>query len=121
MCFLRIKLRILEAVCPEEAEGYKHWREAVEGGFTMHYDIGAPWLGEEMDIEDQREVLDILDMYSALGHSYKQLDDKSGIEPAPGDVSRIRWKQRNCAVVFCGILHPYVGKVPGIKRLRGQT
>jgi uncharacterized protein len=72
------QLRILEKLYPNE--GYDRWREAVEGGYTLHYDHGAPWLGSEMDEAQCREVLDILDMYRSLSWSYDQLDDTSGID-----------------------------------------
>jgi uncharacterized protein YfbU (UPF0304 family) len=79
--FLANQLRILEALCPEEADGYKRWREAVEGGYSLHYSEGAPWLGSDMSVEDCREVLDILQMFSVLAWSYRELSDKAGIEP----------------------------------------
>lgn len=72
--------RILEALYPDEADSYARYREAVESGYTLHYDDGAGAIYEEMSREECREVLDILQMFDSMQFAYRQLQDKTGIE-----------------------------------------
>ena len=74
------QLKILEKLYPEEADDYVKHRMAIENGYKLHYSWLLAHLSDEMSEEDCREVLDILNMYRALKFSYKELDDKSGID-----------------------------------------
>lgn len=71
---------ILEKLYPDEADYYEKHRIALQQGYKLHY----PWivenLWEELDESECRRVLDTLDMYRAVKHSYERLKDKSGIE-----------------------------------------
>lgn len=78
--FLSNQLKILEKTYPDEAEYYAKHRKAIEMGYSLHYDGVAEHLYNEMSEEECREVINILDMYRALTFSYKNLEDKSGIE-----------------------------------------
>ena len=75
--------KILEKLCPEESEFYARWRNAIECGFQMDYDDGAPWLNSGLPDRQCQEVWDILKMFDRLMYSYDQLNDKDkeGIEP----------------------------------------
>ena len=75
--------RILEALYPDEAPSLARRRRVVEEGYELHYD----WITEHiyddphtMTARECREVLDILDMFSALRNSYEDLDDKPAVE-----------------------------------------
>lgn len=73
--------KILEALYPDEAAYYEKSRTALERGYEMEY----PWLCEHiyeetLSVEECREVLDILEMFSNLKYSYEKLQDKSGID-----------------------------------------
>lgn len=77
--------KILEALYPEEADFYALNREIVESGYKIHYSDISQNISNEMNIEDSKEVLNILDMYRALYFSveeYKKGVDKKykGIE-----------------------------------------
>jgi uncharacterized protein len=74
------QLKILEKLYPEEASSYAEKRKAIEYGFALHF----PWLMDhiydEMTVEECKEVLDILEMFSAIKRSYDNLKDKEGIK-----------------------------------------
>jgi len=75
------QLKILEALYPDEADHYGQWRDAVESGYTIHYDQGAEWLvTEEMTEQECMEVRDILTMFCDLKHSVAESKDTSGID-----------------------------------------
>jgi hypothetical protein len=82
--FERIQLinqfKILEKLYPEEAKYYSEHRQALQEGYQLHYKWIFDGLWEEMDEEQCKEVLNILDMYRAITDSYNRLDDKTGIE-----------------------------------------
>ncbi len=80
------QLKILEKLYPEETEDLAKYRQAIEKGYELHYD-DAPNIypdGECLPPEQCQEVLDILDMYRALTHSYQKLEkpviEESNIE-----------------------------------------
>ncbi len=75
------QLRILEKLYPEEADQIAAHRSAIEGGFALHYNDSVEYFSSELSEDDCKEVIDILNMHSALFFSYEKLDDKSGIEP----------------------------------------
>lgn len=76
------QFRILERLYPDDAEHYARNRQVVEQGFELDYE----WLSEHvydrtMSASECSEVLDILDMHSALARSYEELSDKpAGID-----------------------------------------
>lgn len=74
------QLLILEKLYPEEAESYSRKRKAVEQGYSLHYSWLTEGFFEEMTEQECREVVDILDMYRSLTFSYRDLDDKQGID-----------------------------------------
>lgn len=53
----------------EETDYYVINREALEEGYTLHYEWMFEGLFEEMSEDECREVIDILDMYRALHFS----------------------------------------------------
>jgi uncharacterized protein len=69
------QLRILEALCPDEAVGFAHKRTALEDGYALHYEWLTENISDEMSAEECREVLDILDMYRAITFGLQQLDE----------------------------------------------
>jgi len=74
--------RILERLYPDEAEYYAQAREVLERGYELNYDWIAPHILERtMSEVECKEVLDILDMFSALERSYRQMAEKpAGVE-----------------------------------------
>ena len=70
--------RILEKLCPEEADAFSKQRIAIEEGYPLEYD----WkhLCDEMSETECEEVIDILSMFSSLVCSTLELKDKSGVE-----------------------------------------
>jgi uncharacterized protein len=74
------QIKILEKLYPEEASSYAEKRKAIEYGFALHF----PWLMDhiydEMTVEECKEVLDILEMFSAIKRSYDNLKDKKGVK-----------------------------------------
>ncbi len=110
---------ILEKLCPEEAESYAKWREALESGYQLHYG----WLAEhiyeeEMTDAECREVVDILDMHRALKRAYESLADKSGIEEwrvkFRGFDGNNECKQMGYARYFCAIDGPHNPRFPEV-------
>jgi uncharacterized protein len=81
------QLKILERLCPEDADYYTQHRKAIEGGYKLHYSWLVEHFSMEMSMEECKEVLDILDMYRAITFSYKKLENKTGI-----DESRVRFR-----------------------------
>lgn len=72
---------ILEKLYPEDAEHYARVREVLEEGFELNYDWIIPHIAERtMAPEECKEILDILDMFSALERSYDRLGDKGDID-----------------------------------------
>ena len=69
--------RILEKLYPEEADHYERAREVLERGFTLNFDDYIPHIYERTMSEDAcKEVLEMLDMFSALERSYRHLPKK---------------------------------------------
>ncbi len=79
--FLSNQYRILEKLYPEDAEHYGTCRTVVENGFELNYsELTRPLDENTLSRDECKEVLDILDMYSALHFSYRDLTDKAGID-----------------------------------------
>lgn len=73
------QLLILEKLYPEEAKYYEEHRIAFENGYTSHYEDYFEGLYDEMSDDECREVLDVLDMYSALHFSFRQIKNSTSI------------------------------------------
>lgn len=72
------QLKILEALYPDEASHYAIQRTAFEEGYESHYSWAMEHISEStLSAEETREVIDTLDMFSALKRSVNQLQDKS--------------------------------------------
>ncbi|WP_394175591.1 YfbU family protein [Guptibacillus hwajinpoensis] len=72
--------KILEKLYPNEEEAYQELRIPLEEGFTYDYYKSFSFMESELSIEQCKEVLNILDMYRTLTFSYRDLEDKSGID-----------------------------------------
>ncbi len=75
--------QILEHLDPGGAEQYQRAREALESGYELEYDVISSHVfkdGSTLSEEACDEVIDVLDMFRALGRSYDELEDKAGIE-----------------------------------------
>jgi len=72
--------RILEKLCSDEADYYAQISEALRWGYELHYSDDCPASNDILTEQECREVLDILDMYRSLTFSYRDLDDKSGVD-----------------------------------------
>ncbi len=73
--------RILEALYPNEATAFAEAREAIECGYELHYrSLSEHIYDEGFSVEECNEVVDILDMFCTLKHSYEELPNKSGID-----------------------------------------
>jgi uncharacterized protein YfbU (UPF0304 family) len=100
------QFRILEAVVPQEAERYRAAAEALERGYELHYKVAVSAISEETLPESEcEEILDIMQMFSNLKHSYNKLEDKSGIEERAlqfdGFDGNSEGKQLSYAQYFC--------------------
>lgn len=73
--------RILEALYPDERDSFANSREAIESGFEIEYDWHTEYIHRDVvTVDECREVIEILDMFTALGRAFNDLGDKSGIE-----------------------------------------
>lgn len=73
--------RILEALYPADQREFEEAREALECGYEYQYDHLCRHVFQETLSKDEcDEVISILEMFRALQHSYKNLEDKDGIE-----------------------------------------
>ncbi len=75
--------KILEALYPEDADYLSDCRKVIECGYEFNYESLIPYIYSDsgvMSAGECREVIDILDMFSAIKMKYDQLSDKSGIE-----------------------------------------
>src|SRR5260370_11662197 len=77
---LRNQYLILKQLNRDEAEQYEKLIAIVEDGYEHDYgQLAAAFSGDTMPEEDSAEVIDILDMYSALQMSRKELADKAAV------------------------------------------
>lgn len=70
---LSYQLKILEKLYPEEKEYYSTHRKAIEDGYQLHYSWLTEHLSDGLTSEECTEVLDVLDMYSSIYYSFKNL------------------------------------------------
>lgn len=76
------QLRILEAVVPDEAKDYAHMREALTSGYELDYGkLSRSFDDDVMTVDQCQEVWQILEMHRAMVFSYRDLKDKTGIDP----------------------------------------
>ncbi len=81
--FLSNQYRVLEAICPDEADDFRRMRGIVDNGYELHYDSLNYVLFENgPTVEDCKEAMDILDMYRALLFSFRKLKEKEGVSQA---------------------------------------
>lgn len=71
--------RILSILNPDGASSYNIRIKMLEEGYSLHYDEMVNWIDDGMSREACQEIIDILEMYRCLWHSYKKLKDKKGI------------------------------------------
>jgi len=76
---LSYQLKILEKLYPEEKEYYANHRKAIEDGYELHYSWLTEHLSNGLTSEECTEVLDVLDMYSSLYYSFKNVDSPKEI------------------------------------------
>jgi uncharacterized protein YfbU (UPF0304 family) len=69
------QLRILEKLYSDDENHYAKKRTALECGFTLDYITDELDLDDELSVNDCKEVLDILDMYTAITLSIKNLKE----------------------------------------------
>ncbi len=75
---LRNQYLILKKLDPDEAEQYEKLIAIVEDGYEHDFgQLAAAFSGDTMPEKDFAEVIDILDMYSALQRPRKKLGDKA--------------------------------------------
>lgn len=70
---LSFQLRILEKLYPEDSAYYSIHRKAIEDGYELHYDWITEFLSEGLSTQQCEFVVDVLDMYSFIYHSFKGL------------------------------------------------
>lgn len=71
------QLKILEKLYPEEQETYESNRKAIEYGFELHYDWIMEHIYEGLNSEECNFVLNVLDMYASMLHSYNKLKSEN--------------------------------------------
>lgn len=73
--------RILEKLEPEGASEYLKLITILADGYELHYpELFSGVYSDTMSEDECREVIDILIFFTALQDSYKDLDDKDGID-----------------------------------------
>jgi uncharacterized protein YfbU (UPF0304 family) len=70
---------ILEKLYPEEASYYEQHRIALEQGFALHYRWIVENVWDDLSESECRKVLDSLELYRAIQHSYQTLNDKGDL------------------------------------------
>jgi uncharacterized protein YfbU (UPF0304 family) len=73
--------RILAALNENESDSFMEKAHALENGYEAHY--GDPWFTRDEDVftkEQCGEVVNVLAMYDDLLMSYRNLQDKSGVD-----------------------------------------
>jgi uncharacterized protein YfbU (UPF0304 family) len=72
---------ILEALYPGDAKDYALARRAIASGYEMAYDWHAPHINPDVATESEgTEVLNILDMFTALKDAWDALPTKPAID-----------------------------------------
>ncbi len=80
--FLFNQYQILKVLYPKDASYYTHVCEIVKQGYELDYALIFQNINDEpMSTQECEEVVGILTMFLRLEQSYRELEDKSGIEP----------------------------------------
>ena len=66
---------ILERLDPDGARHYTQAREALERGYSLHYEESIEHFSEDFTEQECEEVRDILDMHRAVLNGYQNLRD----------------------------------------------
>ena len=77
------QLRILEALYPDDAGSLAEQRTSLERGYELEYDWQCEHISNDdavMSVEQCTEVVDVLEMFSAMKDSYGKLKKKPAIE-----------------------------------------
>jgi len=74
------QFQILKKLYPENEEMYEKMQTIVEEGYTLNYDWITQNIFDEMTEDQCKEVIEILDMYTAIYFSHENLTDKTGID-----------------------------------------
>jgi uncharacterized protein YfbU (UPF0304 family) len=74
------QFQILKKLYPEGEKMYEKMQTIVEEGFTLNYDWITEHILDETTEYQCKEILDILDMYTAIFFSHRNLTDKAGID-----------------------------------------
>jgi uncharacterized protein YfbU (UPF0304 family) len=98
--------RMLEVLVPDEADAYARFREALEWGYEGEYeDIAKNVYADGLSLDACAEVINILDMFSALKRGYERLDDKPDVREIwvkfPGFSGNDETMQMAYARFFC--------------------
>ena len=72
--------RILSALNPDGAGNYNNRIKALEKGYKIHFDEMMNRIEDELTEEECQEIIDILEMYTSLRDSFKNLKDKKGLD-----------------------------------------
>jgi len=103
--------RILSILNPDGANSYNIRIKMLEEGYSLHYDEMVDWISDGMTREECQEVIDILEMYRCLWHSFKKLRDKKGLKKKdvrfPGFDAKDEEKQLNYAEYVMYSLNRY--------------
>ncbi|NLW02296.1 MAG: YfbU family protein [Clostridiaceae bacterium] len=103
--------RILSILNPDGASSYNIRIKMLEEGYSLHYDEMVNWINDGMSREECQEIIDILEMYRCLWHSFKKLRDKGSIKKKhvrfPGFDAKDEEKQLNYAEYVMYSLNRY--------------
>ena len=72
--------RILELLEPDNAESYEKIREGIEWGYEAAIDDVLSNIFDGLEKKECSFVVHVMSMYDALQRSYRELEDKTGIE-----------------------------------------
>ncbi|MCY4184837.1 MAG: YfbU family protein [Rhodobacteraceae bacterium] len=85
--------KILEKLCPDEAESYSVLREALEEGYEIEYNLNAEYISKDvMTREESLKVKDTLEMFDSIKASAENLGQLEWLEEKNFIISGIRWK-----------------------------
>jgi uncharacterized protein len=73
---------ILAHLDPKQSSRYEDAIEALQNGYELDYRRLSGITKETLPAKAAREVRDVLNLYRAITNSYKDLEDKTGIDPS---------------------------------------
>ena len=74
------QFKILAKLYPEDEEHYLKNTKIVEEGYELNFGWMTSYIYEGLSRDQRLEVLETLDLYSALNYSFGNLADKDGIQ-----------------------------------------